>query len=97
MSQAVTSSVSSSEPLDLIKFCLDEQIYLKLRGGREMVGRLHAYDSHCNIIISDAIETIYYIDKEDGEMKNTKKKSDMIFVRGDSVILATDATNVETN
>ena len=29
------------EPLDLIKLSLDERIYVKLRGDRELRGRLH--------------------------------------------------------
>jgi len=29
------------EPLDLIKLSLDERIYVKLRGERELRGRLH--------------------------------------------------------
>lgn len=29
------------EPLDLIKLSLDERIYVKLRGEREIRGRLH--------------------------------------------------------
>ena len=29
------------EPLDLIRLSLDEKIYLKLRGDREIRGRLH--------------------------------------------------------
>lgn len=37
----MSSAVSASEPLDLIKLSLDEVIYVKLRGSREMVGKLH--------------------------------------------------------
>lgn len=29
------------EPLDLIRLSLDEQVYVKLRGDRELRGRLH--------------------------------------------------------
>lgn len=29
------------EPLDLIRLSLDERIYVKLRGDRELRGRLH--------------------------------------------------------
>ncbi|KAJ2083698.1 U4/U6-U5 snRNP complex subunit lsm3, partial [Coemansia sp. S100] len=32
------------EPLDLVRLSLDERIYVKLRGDRELRGRLHAYD-----------------------------------------------------
>jgi U6 snRNA-associated Sm-like protein LSm3 len=30
-----------SEPLDLVRLSLDEKVYVKLRGDRELNGRLH--------------------------------------------------------
>lgn len=30
-----------SEPLDLVRLCLDEVVFVKLRGDRELKGRLH--------------------------------------------------------
>jgi U6 snRNA-associated Sm-like protein LSm3 len=30
-----------SEPLDLVRLCLDEIVFVKLRGDRELKGRLH--------------------------------------------------------
>ena len=35
------------EPLDLIRLSLDEKIYVKLRGERELRGRLHVRPCHC--------------------------------------------------
>lgn len=81
---------SLSEPLDLVRLSLDEIVFVKLRGDRELKGRLHAYDSHCNLVIGEVEETIYTIEEEeDGEetVKTTKKQSEMLFVRGDSVVL----------
>lgn len=78
-------SEQEDEPLDIIKQALDERVFLKLRGGRELRGRLHAYDPHCNMIMSDVEETIYVV--EGSETKTTVKRSEMLFVRGDSVIL----------
>lgn len=72
------------EPLDLIRFQLDEPVLVKLRGAREMKGKLQGYDSHCNMVISEAEEYIY--DVKDNE-EPVVKKSEMVFVRGDSVIL----------
>ncbi|ESX02243.1 hypothetical protein HPODL_05140 [Ogataea parapolymorpha DL-1] len=88
------SNSTSSEPLDLIRLCLDEQVFVKLRGSREMVGKLHAYDMHCNMVLSDATETIFYTEQDSPEIKSRTKKSDMVFIRGDSVILVSDAANV---
>ncbi|TGO57953.1 hypothetical protein BCON_0060g00270 [Botryotinia convoluta] len=73
-----------AEPLDLVRLCLDEVVYVKLRGDRELKGRLHAYDSHCNLVLGDVVETIYVVEEseeDDGEeiVKTVVKKSEMLF------------------
>lgn len=78
----MTEQQLRQEPLDLIRFQLDEEVVVKLRGAREIRGTLQGYDSHCNMVLSDAEETIY-----ENESEPVKKKTEMIFVRGDSVIL----------
>lgn len=83
-----------SEPLDIIKQNLDEKIYVKLRGYREMVGKLHAYDSHCNMVLGDVVEKIFDLQEVTQELKSKEEKHTLVFVRGDSVILVTDATHV---
>lgn len=85
------SNQQSSEPLDLVRYSLDERVYVKLRGNRELRGRLHAYDSHCNMVMGDVEETIHIIE-ENEEPKTIKKRSEMLFVRGDSVILISPPT-----
>lgn len=35
-----------SEPLDLVRLSLDEIVFVKLRGDRELKGRLHVSVSH---------------------------------------------------
>jgi len=64
-------------------------VFVKLRGDRELRGRLHAYDSHCNLVLGEVEETIYVVgDEEDDDTIHTiKKNSEMLFVRGDSVVL----------
>ncbi|KAL2059167.1 hypothetical protein ABVK25_000459 [Lepraria finkii] len=79
-----------SEPLDLVRLSLDEIVFVKLRGDRELQGRLHAYDSHCNLVLGDVEETIYVVEEDEEEeetVKTLKKQSEMLFVRGDSVVL----------
>lgn len=83
-------ATSVSEPLDLVRLSLGEVVFVKLRGDRELKGRLHAYDSHCNVVLGEVEETIYMIEEdEEGEetAKTIKKQSEMLFVRGDSVVL----------
>ncbi|KAL8972140.1 MAG: hypothetical protein Q9183_000707 [Haloplaca sp. 2 TL-2023] len=70
-----------SEPLDLVRLSLDEIVFVKLRGDRELKGRLHAYDSHCNLVLGEVEETVYIVDDddEDNEVKTVKKQSEMLF------------------
>jgi len=85
-----------TEPFDLVRLSLDERIFVKLRGDRELKGRLHAYDSHLNMVLGDVEESITVVDiDEDTEMETVrivKKRSEMLFVRGDSVILVSPPT-----
>ncbi|EGP90403.1 unnamed protein product [Zymoseptoria tritici ST99CH_1A5] len=77
-----------NEPLDLVRLSLNEVVFVKLRGDRELQGRLHAYDSHCNLVLGDVTETVYVVDEEDEDnVRTVKKQSEMLFVRGDSVVL----------
>ncbi|EPE33555.1 Sm-like ribonucleoprotein [Glarea lozoyensis ATCC 20868] len=102
-----TASGPVSEPLDLVRLCLDEVVFVKLRGDRELKGRLHAYDSHCNLVLGDVQETVYVVEEDDDgeetvkvgsmslwlyscvnwQLQTINKKSEMLFVRGDSVVL----------
>lgn len=60
------------EPLDLIRLSLDEKIYVKMRNERELRGRLHAFDQHLNMVLSDVVESIteIQIDEETFEEVN---------------------------
>ncbi|CEL99250.1 unnamed protein product [Vitrella brassicaformis CCMP3155] len=78
-------------PLDLIRLSLDEKVYVKCKGDRELTGKLHAFDQHLNMVLEAVEETVKttYVDETDGEerVKRTKRTMEMLFVRGDSVIL----------
>ncbi|VDM53522.1 unnamed protein product [Angiostrongylus costaricensis] len=84
-------SSTVEEPLDLIKLSLDERVYVKMRNDREIRGRLHAYDQHLNMILSNVEETVTTseVDEESFEeiYRQTKRNIPMLYVRGDSVIL----------
>ncbi|KAK5655718.1 hypothetical protein OQA88_5255 [Cercophora sp. LCS_1] len=70
-----------AEPLDLVRLLLDEVVCVKLRGDRELKGKLHAYDSHCNLVLGDVEETIYVVEDEenDEDIKTVSRKSEMLF------------------
>jgi len=79
------------EPMDLIRLSLDERVYVKIRGERELRGRMHAYDQHLNIILGEVEEvvTTTEVDTETFEeiVKTEKRTMDFLFVRGDMVVL----------
>ncbi|SAL96810.1 hypothetical protein [Absidia glauca] len=79
------------EPLDLVRLSLDERIYVKLRGDRELRGVLHAYDGHLNMVLGSVEETITIVDVNEDTyqevIRTVKRTFDMLFVRGDGVIL----------
>ena len=62
-----------------------------MRNEREIRGRLHAYDQHLNMVLSDVEETVttVEIDEETYEevYKTEKRSIPMLFVRGDAIIL----------
>lgn len=47
---AVSSTVE--EPLDLVRFSLDERVFVKMRNDRELRGKLHVSDMKVSIKIS---------------------------------------------
>ena len=71
------------EEEDVISVCLPS--YLQIRG------RLHAFDQHLNMILSQVEETVTTVelDEENFEEmhKQTKRNIPMLFVRGDAIIL----------
>ncbi|UZJ51922.1 hypothetical protein CBS101457_001242 [Exobasidium rhododendri] len=92
------AAIGVNEPFDLMRLSIAERVYVKLRGDRELRGTLHAYDGHMNLIMSEVEETIYVVEEEDDvagsgldNVKIVKKNSEMMFVRGDGVILVSDA------
>eukprot|EP01036_Dinobryon_divergens_P021997 gene21997-30229_t len=83
--------MSIDTPLDLIRLSIDERIYVKCKGDRELRGKLHAFDQHLNMVLGDVEEavTIREVDEETEEeiVKTSKRTVEMLFVRGDIVIL----------
>ena len=82
---------SIDEPMDLIRLSIGEKVHVKCRGDRELRGVLQAYDQHLNLVLSTVEETIttQELDEETYEeiIKQSKREIEMLFVRGDVVIL----------
>ncbi|GAW79706.1 U6 snRNA-associated Sm-like protein LSm3 [Plasmodium gonderi] len=76
-------------PLDYIRLNMEEEIFLKCKGDREIRGKLDAYDNHLNMILSNARESYKQniVENDEESVKKIERSLDMVFVRGDSIIL----------
>lgn len=50
--------MSIESPLDLIRLSIDERIFVKCKGDRELRGKLHAFDQHLNLILGEVEESV---------------------------------------
>ena len=72
--------IGSQKPLELLSKSLDQRVLIKLKGNRELRGRLIGFDQHMNLILENAEEVIA------GDEENMKNLGTII-VRGDNVII----------
>ena len=88
-----------NEPIDLVRLSIDECILVKMRGERQLRGRLHAYDQHLNLVLGQVEETITSVEMDDETceeiIKTSKRQIGMVFVRGDGVILISPPLRTE--
>lgn len=97
------TSLGIEEPLDLVKLSLDEIVLVKMKGEKELVGKLHAFDQHMNLVLGDVEETRRVLEAiqstevegisqkqqqpQSFEWRTQVRKRGMLFVRGDAIIL----------
>ncbi|XP_046396762.1 sm-like protein LSM3A [Ischnura elegans] len=89
------------DPFDLLKLSIDENILVRLGNGRRLVGKLHAFDLHLNMVLGDVEETVTDIDIDDETYEEffseRKRIIPMLFVRGDRIILISPPKREEVN
>ncbi len=71
-----------SRPLDALNKARDKKVIVELKGGKQYVGTLRAFDIHINIVLEDTEERV------EGEVK---RKLGTAFIRGDTIILISPA------
>ena len=71
-------------PLDLLNHSKGKEVLIQLKGEKQFVGKLLAFDIHINIVLDNAKEM------ENGEVK---KSIGLTFVRGDTIIFISPASS----
>ena len=70
--------MEQARPLDMLNKARNQRVILELKNGKQLVGKLQAFDIHINVVLDDAEERV------DGAVK---RKLGTIFIRGDTIIL----------
>lgn len=73
-------------PQDFLRICLEKQVQVQLIDNRKLLGIFHAYDEHCNIILSDVVETLTILN-QDGTPETHTRNLDLLFIRGDRILM----------
>lgn len=78
-------SIENPMPQDFLRICLEKRVLVQLIEGRKLSGVFHAYDEHCNVLLSDVVETLL-IPSPDGTLEPCTRNLDLLFVRGDRIM-----------
>ena len=71
-------NMEALRPLDTLNSARDKKVILELKNGKQIIGKLKAFDVHINTVLEDAEE------HSDGQMV---RKLGTLFIRGDTIIL----------
>ena len=71
-------------PLDLLNQSKGKEVLIQLKGDKQFVGKLLAFDMHINVALDNAKEV------QNGEVK---KNIGLTFLRGDTIIFISPATS----
>lgn len=78
-------------PLGLLSECVKDnaQVLINCRNNRKILGRVKAFDRHCNLLLTEVREIWVEIvkDKKGKKKINKDRYISVLFLRGDSVIL----------
>lgn len=70
-------------PLDLLNSSKGKEVLVQLKGDRQLVGTLLAFDIHINVVLDNAKEIV------DNE---TKRSIGLAFLRGDTIVFISPAS-----
>lgn len=67
-----------ARPLDALNTSRHKRVIVELKNGKQLVGKLKAFDIHINTVLEEAEE------RTDGEVT---RKLGVLFIRGDAIIM----------
>ena len=70
-------------PLDLLNISKGKEVLVQVKGDKQFVGTLKAFDIHINVVLDNAKEL------ENGEVK---KSIGLTFLRGDTIVFISPAS-----
>jgi small nuclear ribonucleoprotein (snRNP)-like protein len=70
--------MENSRPLDALNEAKNKRVLVELKNGKQLIGKLIAFDIHINTVLEDAEERV--------DNQVTRKLGN-VFVRGDTIIL----------
>ncbi|MEA2069957.1 MAG: LSm family protein [Asgard group archaeon] len=79
-----SNELTKDRPMDLLSMSLNDNVLVKLKGGRQLRGLLKNYDAHLNLTLENA----ELIQEENNNMLGT------IILRGDNVIIISPPPSV---
>ena len=69
-------------PLDALNIARNKRVIVELKNQKQIIGNLKAFDIHINVVLENAEEYV------EGQLK---RKLGNIFIRGDTIILISQA------
>jgi small nuclear ribonucleoprotein len=67
-----------ARPLDALNAARNKRVIVELKNGKQLVGKLKAFDIHINTVLEEAEE------RHNGEVT---RKLGVLFIRGDAIIM----------
>ena len=71
-----------SRPLDALNRARDKKVIVELKGGKQYLGVLRAFDIHINVVLHDA---------EEQHNSEVTRKLGTVFIRGDTITIISPA------
>lgn len=73
---------SDRRPLDALSQAIGSTVFVGLKGGRELRGKLVSYDTHLNLVLDES---------EEIQSEEASKRFGKMIIRGDNIVFVSPA------